>query len=156
MYAGFELFEHVAVKPGSEEYLDSEKYEYRPRDWATLEKTGATLTPFITKLNHIRRNHRAFQELRNITFHQIDSDAMLCFSKRTGDDVVLVVLTLDPAVAREANLHLNMPALGLDWQDKFTVSDELANNEWVWQEHNFVRLDPHEQCAHIFRVRKEH
>ena len=154
IYAGYELYEHVPVKPRSEEYLDSEKYQYRPRDWEGTAKRGATLAPFITKLNHIRRAHPALQQLRNITFHNIESDSMLCFSKRSGDDLIIVVMTLDPTTPREAAVHLNMPALGMDWQDQFTVREELSGAEWNWSEHNFVRLDPHESCVHILSVRQ--
>lgn len=154
MYAGFEIFEHVAVKPGSEEYLNSEKYEYRPRDWANLEAAGKTLTPFITSLNQIRREHPALQELRNIRFHDVQSDSMLCFSKQSGDDTILVVLTLDPAQPREATVNLNMPALGLNWEDSFPVIDELTGQKWTWTKENFVRLDPHEYCAHILYLPK--
>ena len=154
IYAGYELYEHVAVRAGAEEYLDSEKYQYRPRDWDGAEKRGTTLAPFITKLNQIRRDHPALQQLRNITFHNIESDSMLCFSKRSGDDIVIVVITLDPTTPREAAIHLNMPALGMDWHDRFSVRDELTGALWPWQEHNFVRLDPHESCVHILAVRK--
>ncbi len=154
IYAGYELYEHVAVRAGAEEYLDSEKYQYRPRDWDGAEKRGTTLAPFITKLNQIRRDHPAVQQLRNITFHNIESDSMLCFSKRSGDDIVIVVITLDPTTPREAAIHLNMPALGMDWHDRFSVRDELTGALWPWQEHNFVRLDPHESCVHILAVRK--
>ena len=69
VYAGFELFEHVAVRPGSEEYLDSEKYQIRVRDWAAAEASGHTLTPYLTRLNEIRRAHPALQRLRNVTIH---------------------------------------------------------------------------------------
>ena len=66
VYAGYELFEHVAVKPGSEEYLDSEKYQLRPRDWEAAEAEGRTLAPYLTRLNEIRRAHPALQLLRNV------------------------------------------------------------------------------------------
>src|SRR5205085_2777156 len=69
VYSGFELFEHVAVRPGSEEYIDSEKYQYRPRDWAKAEREGRTLAPFLTKLNAVRRAHPALHQLRNLRWH---------------------------------------------------------------------------------------
>ncbi len=154
VYSGFELFEQVAVRPGSEEYLDSEKYAYRPRDFAAAEAQGASLAPYITVLNEIRRRHPALQQMRDLTFHQIDSDQMIAFSKRDGDDVVIVICTLDPFGAREATVTLDMPALGMDWHDSFRVRDEVANNTFVWSQHNYVRLDPHVQCAHILHVRR--
>ena len=70
VYSGYELFEHVAVRPGSEEYLDSEKYQYRPRDWAAAERTGESLAPYLTQLNEIRRAHPALHRLRNLHFHR--------------------------------------------------------------------------------------
>ena len=81
MYAGFELFEHVAVKPGSEEYLDSEKYQIRIRDWEAAEAEGRSLAPYLTRLNEIRRAHPALQQLRNITIHSSDDENILVFSK---------------------------------------------------------------------------
>ena len=82
VYAGYELFEHVAVRPGSEEYLDSEKYQIRVRDWAAAEAEGRSLAPYITRLNEIRREHVALQRLRNITIHHADDENVLVFSKR--------------------------------------------------------------------------
>ena len=81
VYAGYELFEHLAVKPGSEEYLDSEKYQIKLRDWDKAERSGQTLAPYITRLNEIRRAHPALQQLRNVTIHSSDDDAVLVFSK---------------------------------------------------------------------------
>jgi starch synthase (maltosyl-transferring) len=162
VYAGFELFEHVAVKPGSEEYLDSEKYQIRIRDWEGAERSGRTLAPYITRLNEIRRQHPALQLLRNLTVHHSDDESVLVFSKlakgpedgRHEDDLMLVVVNVDPHATRETTVHLNMPALGMDWTDRFTVHDELTGDSWTWGEHNYVRLDPHDQPAHIFTVRR--
>lgn len=154
IYSGFELFEHVAVKPGSEEYLDTEKFSYRPRDYDQAEAEGHSLAPYLRQLNAIRRAHPALQQLRDITFHHVDDDQIIAFSKRDGDDIVLVVCTLDPHNARESVIHLNMPALGLDWHDSFRVRDEVADATYVWHEHNYVRLDPYHQCAHILHIRQ--
>jgi starch synthase (maltosyl-transferring) len=153
VYSGFELFEHVAVKPGSEEYLDSEKYQYRPRDWEAAQRSGKTLAPYLRLLNTLRRRHPALQQLRDLTFHHIDSDRMIAFSKRDGDDVLVVVVTLDPNGAREATLHLDMPGLGLDWHDHFVAQDLIGGQSFSWGAHNYVRLDPHLACAHIMSVR---
>jgi starch synthase (maltosyl-transferring) len=158
VYAGFELFEHVAVRPGSEEYLDSEKYQLRPRDWAEAEKEGRTLAPYITSLNEIRRRHRSLQLLRNITVHSTEDDSILCFSKRATseglDDTVIVVVNVDPHGTRETVVHLNMPALGYDWHETFVVVDEISGATWRWGEHNYVRLDPFLEPAHILSVRR--
>ena len=154
VYAGFELYEYVAVKAGAEEYLDSEKYEYKVRDWDAAAKSGSTLAPFITTLNEIRRRHPALQQLRDITFHRTDSDAMICFSKREGDDIVIVLATVDPAIRRDGGVHLTMPALGLDWQDSFDVIDELSGKKMTLREHNHFALDPHGTCGHVFTLVK--
>lgn len=154
VYAGYELFEHVAVKPGSEEYLDSEKYQIRIRDWEAADAEGRTLAPYLTRLNEIRRAHPALQLLRNLTVHHSDDDHVLVYSKKHGDDVVLVVVNLDPHGTRETMVHLDMPALGLDWHDSFVADDEITGDEWSWSQHNYVRLDPGHEPAHIISVRR--
>ena len=109
------------MKPGSEEYLDSEKFQIRIRDWEAAERSGQTLAPYLTRLNEIRRAHPALQQLRNVTIHSSDDDAMLVFSKSLptadGVDTVIVVVNLDPHAPRTTMAHLNLPALGLDWED---------------------------------------
>jgi starch synthase (maltosyl-transferring) len=153
VYSGFELFEHVAAKPGSEEYLDSEKYEYRPRDWAGAEASGHTLAPYLTLLNAFRAAHPATRRLRNLYFHRSDNDKILVFSKRDGSDVVLVVCTVDPYGAREGILDLDLEALGLEAGDSFVAHDAVSGDAWVWNRNPYVRLDPHSQVAHIIHVR---
>jgi starch synthase (maltosyl-transferring) len=153
VYAGYELYEHVAVRPGSEEYLDSEKYQVRIRDWAAAEKEGHTLAPYITRLNELRRAHPALQLLRNLRVHPTDDDHTLCFSKVAGDDRVIVVVNLDPHATRETMVHLDLAALGLSPDAGFTVRDELTGAEWGWGEHNYVRLDPQVEPAHILTVK---
>jgi starch synthase (maltosyl-transferring) len=152
VYSGYELLEHQAVREGSEEYLDSEKYQYRPRDW-----TDAPLAPYLTLLNDFRRAHPATHWLRNIVFHQVDNDAIIAFSKRHDDDVVLVVANLDPTTVREATVHLDMPSLGLDWGDTFHVEDAVSGETYTWHgPANYVRLDPFAEPAHVFTVRRVH
>ncbi len=153
VYSGFELFEHVAARPGSEEYLDSEKYEYRPRDWAAADASGHTLAPYLTQLNAFRSLHPALRRLRNLHVHGTDNEKVLAYSKREGDDVVLVVCTVDPYGARETVLDLDLPALGLDWHDSFIAQDLVSGASWVWGRNPYVRLDPHVQVAHIIHVR---
>jgi len=150
VYAGFELYENAPTKPGAEEYLNSEKYEFRPRDWDS--KTQPTLAPYITKLNQIRQANPSLHFLRNLKFHSIDSEAMLAYSKREGDNVVLVIVNLDPHTAQESTLHINLPEIGKNWGDNFTVRDELTGQEFQWSEHNNVRLDPAVGCALILTV----
>jgi starch synthase (maltosyl-transferring) len=156
VYAGYELFEHVAVRPGSEEYLDSEKYQIRVRDWAAAEKEGRTLAPYLTMLNEVRRTHPALQQLRHLVVHSSDDENVLCFSKSdpaTGD-LVIVVINLDPHAARETMVHLDLPALGLDWHDSLAVHDEVTGADWHWGQHNYVRLDPYVEPAHLLTVRR--
>ncbi len=156
VYAGFELFEHVALQPGREEYLDSEKFQVRVRDWESADASGHTLRPFLTRLNEIRRAHPALQQLRNLTVHSSDDDAIVVFSKTGGDDTVIVVVNVDPHATRETTLHLDMPALGMDWHDQFVVHDEVSGESWTWGERNYVRLDPYVEPAHILTVRRPH
>ena len=153
VYSGYELYEHVAVKPGSEEYLDSEKYQIRVRDWDGAAADGRTLAPYLTRLNEIRREHPALQQLRDLTVHSSDDDHTVVFSKRAGDDVVIVVLNLDSHATRETTVHLDLPSLGLGWEDQLLVEDELTGARWTWGAHNYVRLDPYHEPAHILTVR---
>ncbi|QZY30231.1 alpha-1,4-glucan--maltose-1-phosphate maltosyltransferase [Nocardioides coralli] len=153
VYAGYELFEHVAVRPGSEEYLDSEKYQIRIRDWETAEAEGRSLAPYLTRLNEVRRAHPALQLLRNLVVHRTDDDHVIAYSKHHGDDLVVVVVNLDPHATRETTVHLDMPAIGRDWHDTMLVHDELTGETWSWGEHNYVRLDPGHEPAHVLTVR---
>jgi starch synthase (maltosyl-transferring) len=161
VYSGYELFENTPVRPGSEEYRDSEKYQLRPRDWEAAEREGQSLAPFLSTLNSLRRAHPALRRLRNLRFHNVDQPELICFSKRVPSaggnaadlgDVVLVVVNLNPHQVREATVHLDMPALGLDWADELVVTDELSGESYTWRQANYVRLDPHTQSAHIFTV----
>ncbi len=155
VYSGYELCENLPAAPGSEEYLDSEKYQLRPRDWAAAEAEGRSLAPLLTRLNTLRRDHRALQGLRNLHFHHTDNDAVLCYSKRDQEgDTVIIVVTLDPHQTREATVHLDLPALGLGWTDRFVVHDELGGGTFHWGRDNYIRLDPHENPAHLLTVRR--
>ena len=176
IYSGYELCESTPLRPGSEEYLDSEKYQYRPRDWDTAARDGLGISGYIADLNRIRRSHVALHWLRNLRFHHVDQPELICFSKRLygavrsrreppgqaapqageqgGDaaDTVLVVVNLDPHQAREATVWLDMPELGMDWHEGFTVKDELSGEIYSWGQANYVRLDPAVRPAHIFTV----
>ncbi|WP_033320970.1 alpha-1,4-glucan--maltose-1-phosphate maltosyltransferase [Streptomyces yerevanensis] len=152
VYSGFELCENAPVRPGSEEYLNSEKYQLRPRDWELAEREGRSISPLITRLNEIRRNSPALRQLRDLHFHQADQEAVLVFSKRAGTDTVLVVANLDPHHTQEATVSLDMPRLGLDWHETVPVRDELTGATYHWGRANYVRLEPGRQPAHIFKV----
>ncbi len=158
VYSGYELCENIPLVPGSEEYLDSEKYCYKPRDWDTAADLGLTIAPLITRLNAIRNAHPALHWLRNLRFHYSDQPDILCFSKRTtalaGDtpDTVLIVVNLNPYEAREATVWLDSTALGFDAGAGFGVTDELTGQEFAWGQGNYVRLDPAVAPAHILAV----
>ncbi len=154
VYSGYELFEHRAVREGSEEYLDSEKYELRPRDFDAAVATGQSLEPWLSRLNEIRRLHPALQQLRTIKFHHIDNDALLAYSKFdpvTGD-CVLVVVTLNPFGPEEGTVWLDMAALGMEPYDRFWVRDEVTGEEFHWGQSNYVRLEPGRAVAHILNM----
>jgi starch synthase (maltosyl-transferring) len=159
VYAGYELFEHVALRPGSEEYLDTEKFQFRPRDWEAAEAEGRSLAPYLTRLNDIRRRHPALQQLRNLSFHLVEDNAISCWSKRITapdghSDTVIVVVNTDPHSVRESLVHLDMPALGMRPEDTFTVYDEISGQTWRWGETNYIRLDPAGEPAHILAIRR--
>lgn len=152
VYSGYELYENQAVKPGSEEYMNSEKYELRPRDFDAALENNDSLEPFITALNRIRKDNPALQQLRNIYFHQIDNDNLIAYSKvdaLTGN-CILVIVNLDPYNAQEGTIHLNLPELGLDMDSTFEVYDEITGATYHWGTHNFVRLEPWNNVAHVF------
>ena len=154
VYSGFELFEHRPVREGSEEYLNSEKYELRPRDFDAALADGESLEPFLTRLNEIRRVHPALQQLRTITFHHPDNEALLAYSKFdpvTGDQV-LVVVTLNAFGPEEATLWLDMEALGMEPYDRFWVRDEITGDEYQWGQSNYVRIDPVRSVAHVLNM----
>ena len=155
MYAGYELYEHRAFKEGGEEYMDSEKYEIKVRDWEGAAKKGLTLAPFIAQLNSIRKAHPALQQLRNLVFHDTDSDAIIAYSKRDGKDLILVVVNLDPSFAQGTTVHWNMDALGITAQE-FEVKDLLDGASMTWNPHTFVSLNPTRpvgKVAHIVQVK---
>ncbi len=147
VYSGFELFEHEALAPGREEYLDSEKYEYRPRDY-TREPN---LNVLLGALNAIRRAHPALQQLRRIDFHAAPHDQVLVFSKTDGDDRVVCIISLDPDNTVETEVHLDLSLLGLAQDAPLRVRDELTGASFTWGARNFVRLTPL-QPAHILAV----
>ncbi|GFG70226.1 maltotransferase domain-containing protein [Mycolicibacter senuensis] len=154
VYSGFELFEDRALREGSEEYLHSEKYELRPRDFAAAVAEGRSLEPFIARLNEIRRVHPALSQLRTVHFHHVDNDALLAYSKfdPASGDTVLVVVTLNPFVAEHATLRLDMWALGMEDYQRFWVRDQISGEDYHWGRENWVRLDPARAVAHIVNM----
>ncbi|MHB8507570.1 MAG: alpha-1,4-glucan--maltose-1-phosphate maltosyltransferase [Candidatus Dormibacteria bacterium] len=151
MYSGYELGENLPARAGSEEYMDSEKYQYRPRDYSNSD-----LVPFFARVNEIRRRHmEPIALLRNLKLHHVDGDQLLCFSRcdDSRKDVLLVIVNLDPHNVREGSTALDLPALGLPWDAEYRVTDELTDASYNWRgAHNYVRLDPRLAPAHVFRV----
>lgn len=156
IYSGYELSENIP-RPGAEEQIDNEKYEYKSRDFSL----GAPMAQLLTKLNEIRDRHLALRRLRNITIHPTTSDKILCFSKRSrasegGEDTVIVVINLDPFATHDALIDLDLGALGATFRGGapvIEVTDELNDEVYQWNERPFVRLDPHGALAHIMSVR---
>ena len=155
MYAGYELYEHLPIAEGKEEYRDSEKYEIRIRDWSGAIKKGMSLAPFVSELNSIRKKNVALQRLRNLVFHDTNSDQVIAYSKREKDNLILIVVNLDGFYAREATVNWNLKALGLDVTE-FEVQDLLDGKKYRWSSSTYVKLDParpNGKVAHICRVK---
>ncbi|WP_425468260.1 alpha-1,4-glucan--maltose-1-phosphate maltosyltransferase [Protaetiibacter larvae] len=159
VYAGYELFEDVA-RPGSEENIDNEKYEYKQRDWEKASAAGHSLAPYLTLLNQARAEHPALGQLRGLSLHWSDDDAVLVYSKSldgaftpTGRrDTVIVVANVDPHSVRETMVYLDLAALGLSPGDSFVVRDLVTGARWTWGEANYVRLDAFTEPVHILAV----
>ena len=149
----FELQEHVPRQPGSEEYLDSEKYEIRQWD---LERPDS-LRELISLINSIRRTHPALQQDHRLTFHGVDNDQLLCFSKQDGEGAgILVVVNLSPHHTHAGWVTLQLDALGITQEQSFQVHDLLSDARYLWQgERNFVELNPQVVPAHIFSVQSK-
>ena len=152
VYSGYELYEHEPVHEGSEEYLDSEKYQLRPRDFEAALARGESLEPYITMLNRIRRENPALQQLRNLHFHDISNDQLIAYSKVdaiTGN-AVLVVVNLDPYYTQDGILRLNLSEIGINPGESFEVTDQITGATYTWGAENYVRLAPQQNVAHIF------
>jgi starch synthase (maltosyl-transferring) len=149
IYSGYELCENQAVKPGSEEYLDSEKYEIRVRDW----NAPGNIKQDISKLNRIRAENAALHELGNLEMVNTDSAAIFAYRKYAPGNELLVVVNLDPHQAHEGMVDVPIAALGLGADEAYEVNDLLTGSRYVWRgARNYVRLDPSERVAHLFRV----
>jgi len=154
VYSGFELFESAALREGSEEYRDTEKFQLRPRDFAGALARGESLQPYLTRLNEVRRAHPALQQQRTLHFHDVDNDALLAYSKTdpvTGD-AVLVVVNLNPFGPEEASVRLELSVLGRGWDERFWVRDEITAESYEWGQVNYVRLEPWRGVAHVLAL----
>ena len=141
VYSGYELRENEPAADTNEEYLYSEKYEVKDRDWDRPD----SLAPFMTKLNGIRRAHPSLQQLREIHFHHVDNPQVIAYSKgsRASGDLVLVIVNLDPVHTQEATVHLDLHAVGLPEWEPYRAHDELTGESYEWQgSANYVRFEP--------------
>jgi starch synthase (maltosyl-transferring) len=159
VYAGYELIENVA-RPGSEENVDNEKYEYKDRAWGSARTQKKSIAPYLRQLNTIRAQHPALRQLRNLRVHPTRDEAILCYSKvlpgrflRSGrSDGIIVVANVDPHSARETTVSLDLAALGLEPGTTFGVTDLISGEKYTWGTDNYVRLDAFVHPVHIFRV----
>ncbi|HEY2855703.1 MAG TPA: alpha-1,4-glucan--maltose-1-phosphate maltosyltransferase [Gemmatimonadaceae bacterium] len=177
LYSGYELYENVPQRPGSEEYLDSEKYQIKPRDW----EAPGNLNAMIQLVNRVRRENPALQQYDNLSFHRSENPQVLFYRKarttrprewtggrasyyevpteamwETTSDAhdLLIAVTTDPRVVQETMVHVPMADLGLTDDASYTVHDLLTGARYTWRgARNYVRLDPISgQIGHIFRV----
>ena len=138
-------------EPKSEEYLNSEKYEIR--DWHRDRRDS--LRPLITRVNAIRRANPALHADWTLRFHPTDNPEIICYSKTAGelDNVVLVVVSLDPFYRQSGFVELDLDAIGIGASEAFDVQDLLTDARYVWRgPRNYVELRPQEMPAHVFRV----
>lgn len=162
MYAGYELVEATA-RPGADEHIDSEKYEYKPRDWAAADKARTTIAPFITKLNEIRKSHPAIGQIRNLETHSTSHDSLFVFTKHlsaenspTGkSDTLIVVVNLDPKNVSDGEIQLDLWKLDLPYEVPFKVTDLMTGESRSISAKSYVRIDPTEQPVMVLRVDRD-
>ncbi len=139
------------MRSGSEEYLNSEKYEIRVRDWDVPGNINAD----IRRINEIRREHAALRRLANLRFCTSENEQILCYYKGAPGDDLLIVVNLDPHHPQETQVHVPLDALGIGEAELFHVDDLLTGARYTWHgPRNYVRLDPAEQAAHIFHIKR--
>jgi starch synthase (maltosyl-transferring) len=157
IYSGYELIENVPVKKGSEEYLDSEKYQLRHRDWNAAGNINAD----IERINRLRREQPALQRFDNVTFHESENPVVLFYLKAAGQSgsravgqSLLIAVTTDPSKPQESMLHVPLAPFGLGEDDQYVVTDLLTGTKYTWRgSRNYVRLDPmNGPIAHMFTV----
>ena len=151
IYSGFELCENQAI-PGTEEYLNSEKYQIKVRDW----NQAGNIKEFIGRVNKIRHDNPALQQFLNLQFLNTDNDQILFFAKATPDkeNVILAAVNLDPLHAQACTALVPPDVVGVAPGRSYRVTDLLTGSSYVWSDRNYVRLDPAVESAHILRVEK--
>jgi starch synthase (maltosyl-transferring) len=149
IYSGFELCENVPVREGSEEYLDSEKYQIKTRDF----KAPGNIRRDIMRLNSIRRDHPALQRFDNLAFIETDCPEILAYWKSAPGNDLIVIVNLDPHAWHETTVHLPIDRLELAADSSFVVEDLFTGERFTWHgAHNYVRLDPTTRVGHLLRV----
>jgi len=152
IYSGYELCENEAL-PDREEYLDSEKYQFKQRDWSA----PGNIKDWIAKINEIRKQNRALQLYSNLRFYHAANDAILFYGKMTAarDNIILVVVNLDPHRKQHSFVDVPIEQFGQMESDEYTVQDLLSGATYTWRgQRNYVELDPEIQPAHVFLVRR--
>jgi starch synthase (maltosyl-transferring) len=152
IYSGYELCENEAL-PDREEYLDSEKYQLKQRNW----NAPGNIKDWIARINKIRKQNRAMQMFTNLRFFAAENDAILCYAKMTAarDNIILVVVNLDPQRKQDSFIDVPIEEFGQMGSDAYEVHDLLNDARYTWRgRRNYVELDPQIQPAHIFLVRR--
>ncbi len=152
IYSGFELCENAAVE-GKEEYTDSEKYQFKGRDW----NAPGNIKDTVTKLNRIRKENRAMQFFTNLEFHACDNEQILFYSKTTPakDNIVLVILSLDPWNPQTGYIEVPVKDFGFLEKETYQAEDLLTGERYLWSgSRNYIALHPHHRVAHILRIRR--
>jgi len=149
IYSGFELCENVPREPGSEEYLDSEKYEIKARDWDAV----GNINDDIRLINGIRRENDALHTQGNLEFHDSDNENLLFYSRTVWDNDLLIVVNLDPHNKQSGLVHVPVSKLSLG--DEYRVRDLLTGETYAWRgSENFVQLDPTDKVGHVLRLER--
>lgn len=158
IYSGYELVENVA-RPGVEEQIDNEKYEFKPREWARARRLG--ISALLTALNETRRAHPSLRRMRGLIVHPTDNAAILCFSRYvsaaespTGEaDAIIVTVSFDPHAEQATTVSFDPVAIGLPEGSVFTVDDALSGDSYHWGESFYVKHGPSTVMAHVAAVR---
>ena len=158
IYTGYEFIESVP-RPGVEEQIDNEKYEYKPRDWARADDQG--MVTLLSTLNSLRADHVALRRLRGLTVHRTTNPNVLCFTKHVPaaenpagkTDTVIVVASFDPHSVNDAVITLDMKAIGREDGERLRVHDAISGEDYTWEREFFVRLDPARTLVHVAAVR---
>ncbi len=149
LYSGYELCENEP-REGKEELLDSEKYQFKVRDW----DAPGNIKDFVALVNQIKSKNPACHEYNNLRFHESSNDQILVYSKKDplSNNTVIFVVNLDFENSQQGALRLNLPDLGMEWGSRFRVRDLMDDAEYEWHEHNYVILNPKDKVAHALLV----